>query len=169
MKIPSSKILLKYLFRLPEDYLVPFGPLKQPGALMATVDVEPIWQELSFTQKLKAVVSFQWKPDEALMHDKAIQILQRDVFGLESDFGDVIHEINLLHHHREWPLNELNECDDEKVNALMSVKILTALKHYHAGTNDALHLNLVSYNPLICTLVIPMMAKIPVISLHFGL
>ncbi|MBB2143954.1 hypothetical protein GM921_00525 [Pedobacter sp. LMG 31464] len=168
MKIKLSKLLLKYYFRLQEDYLVPFGPFDQKGSYMASVQIEPIWKKLKLSSKLKAILTIRWKPDNEEMIAKAKEVLHNDVFGTKTDFGNVLFDINLLHHHRKWDLDYLTAIDQQKIEALQGVRLLTAQKN-SKSTSDYLHLNLALYSPLMCSLVIPMMAKIPVTSLRYGL
>ena len=111
IKKSLSELLIIQYFRLPKDYLVPFGPLDQNGSLMATVDVLPLRNELSVLKKIKAFLCFKWKPDEELVKQKAAAIFERDVFGSKYDFGKVLHDINLLNHHREWNFDHLLEYD----------------------------------------------------------
>ncbi|TKC08384.1 hypothetical protein FA048_14610 [Pedobacter polaris] len=136
---------------------------------MSKVEVLPIWSKQSFARKIKAILTFNWKPDNQDMLDAAEKVLRLEMFGDESDFGDVLFDINLLHHHRLWNLDSLTEQDEQKVNASAGMRMLIAQKHAVVGTNKYLNLQLVHYNPMICSLCIPMILKIPVVSMLFAI
>jgi len=136
---------------------------------MSNVEVLPIWLKQSFAKKIKAILKFTWKPDNQEILDAAEKILRSEMFGDESDFGDVLFDINLLHHHRLWNLDCLTEQDEQKVDASAGMRMLIARKHSTVGTNKYLNLQLFHYNPLICSLCIPMVLKIPVVSMQFAI
>lgn len=164
-----SKILLKYYFRHPESYYISLGSHNQKGSLLAAVNMLPLWEAENYAKKLRAILTFRWKPEENQIYNKAIEVFQKDIFGKPEDYGHMLYNTQLIHHERTWDLSSLTPEDEQKIEALMGAKILTMQRHSSKGTSDLLKLQLPSYNLMMCSLVVPMIAKIPVISIRYCL
>ncbi|MFC5282022.1 hypothetical protein [Pedobacter alpinus] len=168
LKQKFTKLLLYKYFNLGKDYLVPFGPNNQLGSIMISVPVLPLWSRLSNREKIKAILKSKWLPENEVVLQMAEEIIIRDIFGTKEDFGDILYKINLLNNHRVWNFDKLSLKDKEKIKALQGLRIASGIKHRDV-TSDYLRLKLLSYEPLICTLTIPMIFHIPVISIRFYL
>jgi hypothetical protein len=160
-------MLRKYL-KLEEDYLVNFGRNTQKGALMARIKILPFWNKLTYGQKLRAVLTRNWRPTNEDMENAAQDIFLREVFGKEADFGNVLYNLNLLHHHRDWELGNLTDGDQEKFEGLQSLRMLLTMKNWEM-TSDYLHLSLWEFSPQMCVNLIPISFYIPVTSIKYCL
>ncbi|RFZ89916.1 hypothetical protein D0C36_24035 [Mucilaginibacter conchicola] len=163
----STFILKRYLC-LEDDYLVKFGQNVQKGSLMAKIPVLPFWQQLTFGQKLLAILKRSWKPTDAEFEKAAQETFLREVFGKEEDFGMVLYDINLLHHYRQWDFDSLTEGDLEKFEGLQSLRVLLSVKNWTV-TSDYLHLSLWEILPDMCVNLIPISFYIPVTSIRYCL
>lgn len=164
-----AKFILKYYFRKPVDTVVPFGPNMQRGSLMAAVYYLPLWKQTSLMEKVTSILKGRWNPNNEVVMSEAKKVIMNDVFGTPDDYGEELYNINLLHNYRQWDFSFLTSDDEEKAKALQGLRLLTGLRHRSKGTNPYLHLNLKLFSPLMCSLVEPMVLKIPVLSLRFCL
>ncbi|MFA7301955.1 MAG: hypothetical protein WC069_06615 [Candidatus Shapirobacteria bacterium] len=159
--------LIKNVFGLEDELIVMIGSKTQKGSIFAPIRSIELWERESLTKKINSLISFKWTPTENLIKTAAKLIFMNDLFGTSEDYGDKLFELVAWHNSRDWNLNDLAKHDVTKADAIESMTILTRLRYEQ--TSDKLHLNLFERAPFMCTLVHPMVVKIPIISFQYFL
>lgn len=162
----TSKFLLKYWFRQDEEIGILLGPIRQKGSPIAFVRPEKIWQQETFKKKIQSICTLNWKPSEHLLDKISREVFYEDIFGFPSDYNEALFKINYWHNSKEWDLSNLTENDINKADSLDALAVLLNTKHRRL-TSNYLHLHLFEKVPSICTLLHPMVIKIPVTSIQY--
>jgi hypothetical protein len=162
----TSKFLLKYWFRQEEEIGILLGPIRQKGSPIAFVKAEKVWEQEIFKKKIKSIFTLNWKPSEHLLDKISREVFYEDIFGYPSDYNETLFKINYWHNSKEWNLSHLTENDIKKADSLDALAVLLSTKHRRI-TSNYLHLHLFEKVPNVCTLLHPMVAKIPVISIQY--
>ena len=161
-----SKLIIKYWFRKDIEFGVLLGSVRQKGSPVAFISLEEIWVQEKFNKKLKSFVSFKWEPSEHLLARISREVFYEQVFGLPSDYNSGLFKINRWHNSRKWETSSLTDKDTEKADSLVVLAVALRNKHNNI-TSDFLHLHLFDKVPIICTLLHPMVVKVPVTSIQF--
>lgn len=160
-------LLIRYYFRIKsKDYEIFIGTKLQIGSLLAIVPIEEIWKREPIKKRIKSIIRFNWIPTESLAKEMGKEISMYEVFGKKSDFGNNLYKLNAWNNSRDWSFSSLEEFDLVRAEGLDSMTILTRLNYN--GT-IAIPLNLAERIPFMCSLVYPMIIKIPVISFQYFL
>lgn len=162
----TSKFLLKYWFRQDEEIGILLGTIRQKGSPIAFVRPEKIWQQETFKKKIQSICTLNWKPSEHLLDKISREVFYEDIFGYPSDYNEALFKINYWHNSKEWDLSHLTENDVNKAESLDALAVLLNTKHRRL-TSNYLHLHLFDKVPSICTLLHPMVVKIPVTSIQY--
>jgi hypothetical protein len=161
-----SKLLLKYWLRQDAEFGVLLGPVQQKGSPIAFLKSEKIWKQEPFTKKIKSLLFFRWTPTEDLLERVSREVFYEDVFGYPTDYNENLFRINHWHNSRLWDLSSLTTDDEKKADSLVALSVLLKTKHRRLTSNH-LHLHLFEKAPMICTLLHPMVVKIPVTSIQY--
>ena len=161
-----SKFLLKYWFRQDGEIGILLGPIRQKGSPIAFVRAEKIWEQEIIKKKIQSIFTLNWKPSEHLLDKISREVFYEDIFGYPSDYNEALFKINYWHNSKEWDLSHLTENDNEKADSLDVLALLLKTKHRRL-TSNYLHLYLFDKVPSICTLLHPMVVKIPVTSIQY--
>jgi hypothetical protein len=161
-----SKFIIKYWFRKDTELGILLGSVRQKGSPIAFVKTEKIWEQETLSKKTKSLLSFNWKPSEHLLDKISRQAFYEDVFGCPSDYNEGLFKINYWHNSKEWDLSSLVEDDTKKADSLDALGVLLNTKHRRL-TSTHLHLHLFEKAPMICTLLHPMVVKIPVTTIQY--
>lgn len=159
------EFLIKIVFKLDDEIVVMLGTTTQPGSLFVPIKTRQLWERESISTKLKAIFSLSWQPTEDLLRIASKSIFMDDMFGVPEDYGEDLFRLIKWHNSREWNLKELTEQDNRKADAIESMTILTRIRYEQ--TSGILHLKLFERAPFICFLTVPMIVKIPVVSMQY--
>ena len=160
------ELILKYWFRQDKELGVLLGPVRQKGSPIAFVGTEKIWTQETFTKKLKSLISFKWQPSEHLLDRISREVFYEQIFGYPSDYNSELFKINYWHNSKEWDLSSLTDEDTKKADSLDILAIALSNKHRNI-TSNYLHLHLFDKVPIVCTLLHPMVVKVPVTSIQY--
>ncbi len=161
-----SKLILKYWFRQDKELAVLLGPVRQKGSPIAFVKTEKIWEQETFSKKVKSFLSFNWQPSECLLDKISRDVFYEQMFGYPSDYNSGLFKINYWHNSKEWNLSCLSDDDIKKADSLDALAVALRNKHRNI-TSSYLHLHLFDKSPSTCTLLHPMVVKIPVTSIQY--
>lgn len=161
-----SKFIIKYWFRKDKELGILLGPVRQKGSPISFVKTEKIWEQETFSKKLKSFLSFNWQPSEHLLDKISREVFYEEIFGYPSDYNSELFKINYWHNSKEWSLSSLTDDDIKKADSLNVLAIALSNKHRNI-TSNYLHLHLFDKVPMICTLLHPMVVKIPVTSIQY--
>jgi hypothetical protein len=161
-----SKLLVKYWFRQEEEFSVLLGPVKQKGSPVAFILSEKVWKQETFIKKVKSIITFNWTPSEPLLNKISKEVFLKKLFGNPSDYNEELFRINYWHNSKKWDLSSLTDDDTKKADSLDALAVLLKTKHRRL-TSNYLHLHLFDKIPLICTLLHPMVVKVPVTTMQY--
>lgn len=161
-----TKFILKYWLRQENELCVLLGLFAQKGSPIAFIKTEKVWEKETFKKKLKSLLLFKWKPSEHLLESISKEVFFEESFGYSSDYNENLFKINYWNNTRVWDFSNLTDDDTKKAESLMALEGLLGTKHRKA-TSNYLHLHLFDKAPLICTLLHPMVVKIPVTSIQY--
>lgn len=132
--------------------------------MLATVRLAPLWRAETFTRKLTSLLSLRWSPSDEALEKAARETFLEEVFGADDDFGPQFFRLLIWHSSRAWNLSSLTEHDIKRAEALETFTVLTR-RRLRKSSSSPLSLRLAARNLLIPLTAMPMVAKIPVISL----
>jgi len=159
-------LLIKYYFRLPIDFTVPFGTEIQKDSIYAVVYYKELWISEPISKKLKSLITFQYKPDKTKILLNAQETLMRQVFGSKEDYGIALMDLMGWHHSKKFEFDYLTDSDKSKIEGLNGMTLLTRTR-FREQLSIQLNLRLWEKSPQICSLCNAMVVKIPVMSLQF--
>jgi hypothetical protein len=119
-------------------------------------------------KKIISVLSLKYKPKDKNVLLVAQEILISDIVGSESDYGDKLIDLLSWHNSRKWKLNSLTKSDIEKADSLDAFALLI-FNRIRNRLSFRLNLDLYNIDPQICTLIYPMVVKVPIISFQYFL
>jgi hypothetical protein len=158
---------LEHVLRAPGDVPVFLGERVREWSPYVRIESHALWATEPIERKLRAILRFRWEPDSEEAERQAVQTFRAKIFGTDEDWGHHLLLLNAWHFQRSWHLGSLTEGDGERASALGSFTVLTRMR-YHDIAASSLNLHLGVHFPLITSLVYPMVAKMPVVSLmHF--
>jgi hypothetical protein len=161
--------LLSKLLHLDEEYIVHLGGVVQPGTIYAKMSGEELWPREQLTARVRSILQLKYVPSEKVALAFADECLLEEVFGNEDDFGPQLFRLVAWNQSRQWNLDELTNEDDVRWRALETTTILTRMRMGRFKSQPSLNLELFRRNPFMCSLVAPMVIKIPVISVRYFL
>lgn len=161
-----TRFLLRYFFRKDEEIGVLLGLLRQKGSPIAFIRSQYVWQQETISKKIKSVLTFNWEPSEYLLDKISREVFYETTFGDKSDYNEALFKINYWHNSKEWDLSGLTPDDNKKADSLTALTVLLGNKHRRM-TSPYLHLHLFDKVPAVCTLLHPMVVKIPVTSIQY--
>lgn len=132
----------------------------------AVIPFETIWKNESFRNKILAFLKLKWNPEQDLLEKIAKDIFIEEIFGEPEDLAEGLFDLMNWHFSQDWELDDLTEIDIEKAEALEAMTSQTNKRYWEL---DSLNLNLkLALNaPLVCSLICPVVAKIPIISIRY--
>lgn len=163
-----SKFLLKYLFRIESEFCTQFGTELQGGTLLIYFSSRNVWKRETLNKKLISIIFLKYTPSKHLIENAGKETVMETIFGNIEDYGEQLYRINLWHNSQKWNFEKLTEFDLKRANALESIAVLVRTRHREM-TSNRLHLNIGEKSKEICTLLHPMVVKMPVISIQFYL
>ncbi|MEQ8715194.1 MAG: hypothetical protein RIC80_19390 [Cyclobacteriaceae bacterium] len=161
-------LLIKYYFRLPVDFTVPFGTVTQKDSIYAVVFFKDLWITEPISKKIKSLLTFQYEPERTKILLNAQEIMLRQVFGFKQDYGIALMNLMAWHHSKKFEFNFLTDSDKKRIEGLNGMTILTRTR-FREQLRINLSLNIWGKSPQICSLCNIMVVKIPVMSLQFFL
>lgn len=164
-----TDFVIEHYLRAPKEFVLLLGDKTQKSSMLASIPSKTLWREEPHRAKLISLLRRRWTPQEVLLQQFARQGFMDEVFGTEEDFGDVLFRLNNWHYSREWEIDALSPGDLERAEALEAMTVLTRLRCSGATSRPALNLALANRSPDMCTLVFPMVMKMPIIALRFFL
>jgi hypothetical protein len=162
----ATKFLLKYWLRQDDEFGILLGPVRQKGSPIAFVKSEKIWNQETLAKKIKSLLIFKWTPTDDIIEKISREVFYEDIFGYPSDYNESLFRINYWHNSRQWDLSGLTDDDRKKADSLDALSVLLKTKHRRL-TSNYLHLHLFEKAPMVCTLLHPMVVKIPVTSIQY--
>lgn len=163
-----TDFLLKSIFGYKDDIIIPLGTEMQKGTLTTTVYIKNLWKSESMFRKTISLLSLKYKPKDEKVLLAAQEILMSDIVGSESDYGDKLLDLLGWHNSRKWKLESLTESDIEKADSLDAFSLLV-FNRIKNKESFRLNLDLYKRAPQICSLIFPMVVKVPVISFQYFL
>lgn len=153
---------------LPEDgFCVPLSPTPSSGCPCAVVYAEPLWRERHLSDKLRSLVTRRWSPEPADVMRAARQIFLDEVFGGEEDLGDILFDLMTEHWRTAWTFPELSDHDTKRAASLRACNVATYQKFRGIQGSPPLNLAFLRRAPVLTLVVVPMLSKIPVVSLRY--
>lgn len=161
-------ILTKLIFKNTDDFIV---SLANPDRIkrdcpIVNIPIQQLWEKDSFKNKFIAVYKMKYTPDEKLIQKIADEIFKEEFFGAEDDLANPLLDLMVWHQNRNWELNSLQKTDIDKADALEAMTNLSR-KRYWDYTSPNLNLRLVIRQPIITTIIFPIVAKTPVRSIQY--
>ena len=163
-----TKLLIKYLFRQENEFIVFLGSEMQPGSLFAILDTRRLWAKESFAKRIKSLLKLKWIPSEEIIQDTTKEVFIKSTFGDYLDYGDELFKINAWHNSRKWTFDNNTNEDLKKSESLNAVAVAIRTDH-RRGTSKYLNLHIAKHAPQMCILLHPMVVKVPVVSIRYYL
>ncbi|MDD5359652.1 MAG: hypothetical protein PHI79_06370 [Sulfurovaceae bacterium] len=132
----------------------------------ATIPFETIWENESFRNKILAFLKLKWNPEQDLLEKIAKDIFIEEIFGEPEDLAEGLFDLMNWHFSQDWESDNLTEIDIEKAKALEAMTSLTNKRYWELDSLN-LNLKLVLKAPLVCSLICPVVAKVPIISIRY--
>ena len=162
----TDRLARRFLF--PKDgFRVSLVLPPSPGCPIAILDPELFWRERPLFDKVRSLVKRSWSPESPELMRSAKAVFMEDIFGSADDLGEVL--FDLMREHWQTPalLANLTSDDKKRADALETYTLPTCARFRGIKTSPPLNLRLLLRSPSMCQLVVPMMSKIPVISLQY--
>jgi hypothetical protein len=160
--------LIKYIFRNTDDYIVSLAnpdKIKQDCPAV-NIPIQQLWDRDSLMNKLIALLKFKYNPNEQLIQNIADEIFRDEFFGEKDDLANPLFDLMVWHQNRDWKLKDIQKSDNKKADALEAMTNLSR-KRYWDYTSPNLNLRLVHRQPIITTMVFPIVVKTPIRSLQY--
>jgi hypothetical protein len=133
------------------------------------VSVPGLWQEYSLRQKWRAVSTRRWAPTDAELSVAAKPAFLQELYGGTDDAGEAILDLMIDHWQSRPSFELLTQHDRRRADALRAYTMLTRQRYRGVVSSPPLNLSLLRRAPLMCTLLNPMILKVPVTSLQYFL
>ena len=167
-KTRAIQWLLEHALRAPADVPVFLGDRVREWSPYVRIESHALWATEPALRKIRAILRRRWEPDIAEAERQAAGTYRSRIFGTDDDWGHHLLLLNSWHLQRYWQLTSMTDADKARASALASFTVLTRLR-YRDIAASSLNLRLGSRLPLITSLVYPMIAKMPVVSLMYFL
>jgi hypothetical protein len=154
------------ILKTEEEYIVPLINTIKENIPCAVIPFQDAWARESTRNKLLAILKLNYKPNEKNLQEISKEIFLQEIFGTFDDMGELLYVLATWHFSRDWVLNDLTQNDKEKADALQGITLLTR-KRYWELDSESLKLKLPAKNINICTLLCPVVAKIPIVSIQY--
>lgn len=161
-------IFTKYIFKRTDDFIV---SLANPDKIkkdcpIVNIPIQQLWERDSFKNRFMAFLKMKYKPDKELIRKIADDIFKEELFGEEDDLANPLLDLMVWHQNRDWVLNNLQEADIDKANALEAMTNLNR-KRYWDYISSNLNLRLAIRQPIITFIIFPVVTKTPVRSIQY--
>ncbi|MGZ3755686.1 MAG: hypothetical protein ACXVAY_15660 [Mucilaginibacter sp.] len=157
--------LFKYYLKSPKELVVLLGGKLQVGATITTIYARNLWSTEPIKVKLNSILKRSYIPENSKIQNAAHEIFKRDIFGGISDYGDEIMQLRMRHESLDWNFDALTNIDKAKADGLQSLSVLTRTI-FSKKNSSSLSLSLWDRIPYMCSLVNPMVIKIPIVSIR---
>lgn len=151
-----------------KEIIVPLGTkgLMQKYSPLVRIPTSEVWRNESTKVKLKSFITLKWLPSEKIIIKLAMEPFYREIFGGEEDFATPLLQFMSWHNDQTWDFSHLQEKDLHKIDAIESLIVSNRIR-YRNLTSPHLNLKLGKVAPLMCILIFPMLAKIPIRSIQY--
>jgi hypothetical protein len=137
------------------------------GSPIAFVAPSELWRGYTLGEKLKRVVARNWSLSDSELSKLARAVFLEQLYGTTDDAGEAILELMTDHWQTERTYDFLTDHDRKRADALRAYTLATLERFRGLRSSPPLNLRLLRASPLMCTLVNPMMMKVPITSLQF--
>jgi hypothetical protein len=160
-------IARRFIFREDDLVIVSLAESQAEGCPIVPVAVAGIWHQYPLRTKLRALAARRWSPTAEELSDVAGKVFLHELFGDTEDAGEAILDLMRDHWEKGWVFEHLTDHDRKRADAIRVYTFATLQRFQEIVPSPPLNLQLLRRSPLMCTLVNPMLLKIPITSLQY--
>lgn len=162
----ADAVARRFLFHADDRVVVSLAESSAEGCPIVPVAVAGIWLQYPLKKKLRLLAGRRWSPTADELSNVAREVFLRELFGSTDDAGEAILDLMRVHWNTAWAYDHLTEHDRKRADAIRAYTLATLQRFQHIASSP-LNLKLLRRSPIMCTLINPMLLKIPVTSLQY--
>lgn len=139
------------------------------GSPIAYISPFTLWQQYTWVEKLRRLAARRWVPSDEELSKAADSVFLDELYGTTDDAGEAILDLMTDHWKTKRTYDNLTDHDRKRAEAIRAYTLVTLQRFRNLKSTPRLNLRLLRRSPLMCTLLNPMMLKVPVTSLQFFL